>query len=960
MGSDPNEQESSAEEEPVARKPRPWSSKNRESKPWAQQHFEDIRNEGHSRTHIGNAYNTYHVAEQRHEPQQKTLTLTLSEALAFPLMRYRHDDIAPAYGGSCEWLFQTPTYNRWRDRRLRSQNYGLWWIKGSPGTGNSTILKELLKRSHGSETDDKTISYFFDARVKGLATTARGMYQSLLFQMVKDSPHLQTTPTSEVLCEYKSGEWPLEKLKELFRDAISSSGGTSVACYIDAVDESQDESGGDSGQDILRDFEELAVFAYRNSLTLRVCISSRILSNALLLHSEQLVLNGETGHVAGIQQLAFNRLGLRDHELKLNLANCIASSSYGDYRWAIELVRTLNKDGNFKDPASLHMKLETLIATTKVFEDEFRLKELQSRLTKIWPELAKSHLSAQSEAEAVPDATSDSPHQISEPKPSILSPGARRSIPRNITVRLEETQNQKANSRSKTTQRSTRSRPSNADADVESSETYTTSEGNEGLPKQRSRRHELRPGTTKRTSSPGDPPMSRLGMRRSETSTLPASENTSKPAHRPYTTPPQSSRPSGSRSTKTVSVGGSDISGVPSSSRCQPPADVPEASPPIPKSRGVAKSTTRNDARATKEPERLQSIPETANGADTWFYYLRTYSHALLYSDVPKNPGRKLVRVAIIDSGLATASKTLPLSEQGLRWIANGHVTYKDFTGGDSAQSDNGPALHGTWCASLLMQTAPNAELYVANVGRPGKTGQKAKHVAAAIAWAIEHEVDIISMSFGWRNEQEEVDEQIDLARRKGVLLFAAASNDWDLVPGSVSYPAFNYAVCCVYSCSGLGHESMFNPRSFKPEKSFMFPGEDITILEANHKPTKGLRKSGEGGVERRTGISYATPIAAGTAAMLLDLARQEVTNPRALRDVERRLKKVEGMSAVLQAMSGEPQGGVYYHVRPWILLGKSKPIPSKHNVGETHKWHALMNVLRHLDAFGPYAEEVS
>jgi subtilisin family serine protease len=256
------------------------------------------------------------------------------------------------------------------------------------------------------------------------------------------------------------------------------------------------------------------------------------------------------------------------------------------------------------------------------------------------------------------------------------------------------------------------------------------------------------------------------------------------------------------------------------------------------------------------------------------------------------------------------------------------------------------------------MQTAPNAELYVANVVRPGKTGQKAKHVAAAIAWAIENEVDIISMSFGWGNEQEEVDKQIDLARCKGILLFAAASNDGDLC--TESYPASKHTVYGVCSCSGFGNISTFNPRSSKPEKSFMFPGEDITILGANHKPTKGVIQTGEGGVERRTGTSYATPIAAGTAAMLLDLARQELINPQALRDVERRLKKVEGMSAVLLAMSGEPRYGGYYRVRPWTLLGKSEPIPAKHNVGETHKRHALMNVLQHLRSFGPYAEVLS
>ena len=141
-----------------------------------------------------------------------------------------------------------------------------------------------------------------------------------------------------------------------------------------------------------------------------------------------------------------------------------------------------------------------------------------------------------------------------------------------------------------------------------------------------------------------------------------------------------------------------------------------------------------------------------------------------------------------------------------------------------------------------------------------------------------------------------------------------------------------------------------------------MFPGEDITILEANHKPTKGVHKDGEGGVERRSGTSYATPIAAGTAAMLLDLARQELTEPHVLRDVERRLKKVEGMSAVFLAMSEEPRDGGFYNVRPWMLLGEAKPIASKHNVGETHKWYVLRNILglQGLRAFGPYAEDVS
>lgn len=188
-------------------------------------------------------------------------------------------------------------------------------------------MKELSKRSYFSRTDEKTISQFFDARVKGLRSTAKGMYQSLLFQIAKDSPHLQISPYSAMLREYRSGEWLLERLKELFRGVISSLDDRSVACCIDAVDQSQDDgSGGGSSGDILQDFEELAVFAHRNSLTIHICISSRISSNTLLNYSQRLMLDNETGHITGIQQWAFARLGLGlgDHDFRSTLAQCIA------------------------------------------------------------------------------------------------------------------------------------------------------------------------------------------------------------------------------------------------------------------------------------------------------------------------------------------------------------------------------------------------------------------------------------------------------------------------------------------------------------------------------------------------------------------------------------------------------------------------------------------------------------
>lgn len=345
------------------------------------------------------------------------------------------------------------------------------------------------------------------------------------------------------------------------------------------------------------------------------------------------------------------------------------------------------------------------------------------------------------------------------------------------------------------------------------------------------------------------------------------------------------------------------------------------------------------------------ALPPQANDADKWFYQVRVHTHDLLYNSILKNPGRKPIRVAILDSGLAFTRDNvkLPMADKWLRKLRAGHLMYKDFTGGNTIFDDSSDNLHGTWCAAFVLQMAPHADVYIANVFKPGCTGPEPGHVAAAIAWAIENDVDIISMSFGWESVKPEVDAQIDLARQKGILLFAAASNDSDFTPEHGMYPASNQTVYCIYSCRGSGLKSEFNPRSSKDKISFMFPGEDVTILGARHKPIEGIG--------RLNGTSFATPVAAGTAAMVLDLARLELKDSV---EVEWRLKKYEGMSDIFQAMSGNVRDEGYYHVRPWTLLGEEKPIPSPHNVNETHQWFTLMNVLRKLRRFGEYKKPLS
>lgn len=358
----------------------------------------------------------------------------------------------------------------------------------------------------------------------------------------------------------------------------------------------------------------------------------------------------------------------------------------------------------------------------------------------------------------------------------------------------------------------------------------------------------------------------------------------------------------------------------------------------------------RSESCASSETGKLYTLPDGAPRVDHWFWELRHHTHALLYGKEPKNPKRKAVRVAIIDSGIAgDCNETkVPMARWSCREIIkSGRLTYKDFTGDSSSCTDSREDLHGTLCASFLLQVAPRAELYVANVVQRKKEGQEAAHVAKAIAWAIEQEVDIISMSFGWKHEKPEVSKQIDLARGKGILLFAAASNDGPFTPEYGAYPASHHSVYCIYSCGGSGKSSEFNPPVTKFAASFMLPGEDLAVLETNLRPVAGSM--------RHNGTSFATPIAAGTAAIILELARHELRDSA---EVERRLKDITGMTAVFQAMSA--QAGEFYHVKPWKLLGERKPIQSLSNPNISHQWFTLLNVLEHLQKFGEYRTPLS
>ena len=194
--------------------------------------------------------------------------------------------------------------------------------------------------------------------------------------------------------------------------------------------------------------------------------------------------------------------------------------------------------------------------------------------------------------------------------------------------------------------------------------------------------------------------------------------------------------------------------------------------------------------------------------------------------------GSESVVVAVIDTGV---SPTVALADfnttrvlKGVR-IVNG-ITSEDTT---VAQYSYDGGSHGTAVASLIgsqMNTkgiaglAPGVSILPVKVFRDATyTGERVSaynsDIAAGIVWAVDHGADIINLSLGGPSYDTAMENAVNYAKSRGVLVVAASGNDSDnygIDPlktdyVNVSYPAAYDSVIAVGSISSSNTVSGFS-----------------------------------------------------------------------------------------------------------------------------------------------------
>jgi thermitase len=210
--------------------------------------------------------------------------------------------------------------------------------------------------------------------------------------------------------------------------------------------------------------------------------------------------------------------------------------------------------------------------------------------------------------------------------------------------------------------------------------------------------------------------------------------------------------------------------------------------------------------------------------------------------------GSAAVTIAIVDSGV----------DLGHADLAGKIVPGYDFVNGDAiAQDDNG---HGTHVAGIAAAGANNgvgvagvswgARIMPVKVLNAGGGGSFAD-VAAGITWAADNGAQVINLSLGGASSSTVLQDAVNYAYGKGVVLIAAAGNTGS---NFVLYPARYPNVIAVGAVDNTNTHAGFS--NYGPELDLVAPGASIysTVI---------------GGYGYKSGTSMSAPYVAGLAAIL-------------------------------------------------------------------------------------------
>ncbi len=147
---------------------------------------------------------------------------------------------------TCNWFTNHDNYRKWQNNPSSSA----FWLMGKPGSGKSTVMKHAVQQCLEREGDGKVVvaSFFIDGRGTDLNKTTKGLFRSLIHQLIEKIPSVR----AEVAKFYgnkvqtlgpQGGKWEWQpgEVRQWLRKVIDEfATAYTIYIYIDALDEAVD------------------------------------------------------------------------------------------------------------------------------------------------------------------------------------------------------------------------------------------------------------------------------------------------------------------------------------------------------------------------------------------------------------------------------------------------------------------------------------------------------------------------------------------------------------------------------------------------------------------------------------------------------------------------------------------------------------------------------------------------
>ncbi|KAK3985240.1 hypothetical protein QBC44DRAFT_299670 [Cladorrhinum sp. PSN332] len=274
----------------------------------------------------------------------------LLPTLWFPRFNARFRDLERPVDNTCLWLFNHPLYQGWATGRNIKLHHALLCLRGQPGVGKSTLMREAVRRSLHAETDSDesdhlTAAFFFNAKGDDLEHSVEGHFRSLLYQLL---PKCQNRKEFQRAArDWKKGmdlgsgvnnpkTWTEAELRSMLRSLILDSKAKRLVIFIDALDEC-DQSRIRALAHYWWDLTKTAHHA--GDVQLNVCLSSRHFPWISL--SDCLDITVECHNKPDIEAYVKHKFELvapMDDLPWQNLRNLILARSAGIFLWAVLVV----------------------------------------------------------------------------------------------------------------------------------------------------------------------------------------------------------------------------------------------------------------------------------------------------------------------------------------------------------------------------------------------------------------------------------------------------------------------------------------------------------------------------------------------------------------------------------------------------------------------------------------------